>query len=239
MLNEIAPRPHNSGHYTIEACYTSQFEQHLRAVASLPLGCPDMKCGAAIMINILGTADGEEGMLQLRPLLHQALRVPGASVHWYGKSSCRKGRKMGHITLTGPSMAKLLPFAAQLTQHNPTLSSSTSVASGCMSPVLTTVPQKPLVGIIMGSDSDLPKMKPAAEVLERFGVSYQLTVVSAHRTPDRLMEYAKSADEKGLKCIIAGAGGAAHLPGMCAAMTPLPVIGVPVALKHLDGIWHH
>jgi phosphoribosylaminoimidazole carboxylase len=92
-----------------------------------------------------------------------------------------------------------------------------------------------LVGIIMGSDSDLPILKAGAKILQDFNVPFELTIVSAHRTPERMVEYAKTASERGLKVIIAGAGGAAHLPGMVAALTPLPVIGVPVALKHLDG----
>lgn len=89
------------------------------------------------------------------------------------------------------------------------------------------------VGIIMGSDSDLPVMSKAAEILDELKVAYELTIVSAHRTPDRLCEYAKTAEERGIKVIIAGAGGAAHLPGMTAAMTVLPVIGVPVQTKAL------
>lgn len=92
------------------------------------------------------------------------------------------------------------------------------------------------VGIIMGSDSDLPVMSEAAKVLDEFGVSYELTIVSAHRTPNRMYEYAKSAKSRGLKLIIAGAGGAAHLPGMTAAITTLPVIGVPVKTRALSGV---
>lgn len=96
--------------------------------------------------------------------------------------------------------------------------------------------QSPLVGIIMGSTSDLKVMKDAAEILEEFGIPFELTIVSAHRTPERLMEYGKSAVDRGLKCIVAGAGGAAHLPGMIASFTPLPVIGVPVkASISMDG----
>jgi 5-(carboxyamino)imidazole ribonucleotide mutase len=92
------------------------------------------------------------------------------------------------------------------------------------------------VGIIMGSDSDLKIMKQAAEVLEELGVEYELTVVSAHRTPERMVQYAKEAANKGLKVIIAGAGGAAHLPGMVASMTTLPVIGVPIKSSNsIDG----
>ena len=95
---------------------------------------------------------------------------------------------------------------------------------------------KPLVGIIMGSDSDLPVMNAAAEILKEFGIAFELTIVSAHRTPQRMMEYAQTAEERGLDVIIAGAGGAAHLPGMVAAVTPLPVIGVPVQTTSLQGL---
>ncbi|MDK8768644.1 5-(carboxyamino)imidazole ribonucleotide mutase [Corynebacterium freneyi] len=94
----------------------------------------------------------------------------------------------------------------------------------------------PLVGLIMGSDSDWPTMKPAAEALAEFGVPFEVGVVSAHRTPERMLDYAKSAAGRGLKVIIAGAGGAAHLPGMVASATPLPVIGVPRALENLEGM---
>jgi 5-(carboxyamino)imidazole ribonucleotide mutase len=94
---------------------------------------------------------------------------------------------------------------------------------------------KPLVGIIMGSDSDLPVMRAAAEILADLGVPYELTIVSAHRTPRRLFEYAAGARDRGLRVIVAGAGGAAHLPGMAAAITPLPVIGVPVKTSSLSG----
>lgn len=92
------------------------------------------------------------------------------------------------------------------------------------------------VGLIMGSDSDWPTMRAAAEVLDDFGVSYEVRVVSAHRTPVAMIEYGRDAADRGLKVIIAGAGGAAALPGMVASVTPLPVIGVPVPLKHLDGM---
>jgi 5-(carboxyamino)imidazole ribonucleotide mutase len=94
----------------------------------------------------------------------------------------------------------------------------------------------PLVGIIMGSDSDLPVMQAAADVLKEMNIAYELTVVSAHRTPQRMVEYASKAKERGLKVIIAGAGGAAHLPGMVASLTPLPVIGVPIKSSNsIDG----
>jgi 5-(carboxyamino)imidazole ribonucleotide mutase len=93
-----------------------------------------------------------------------------------------------------------------------------------------------LVGIIMGSDSDLPIMQDAAKFLEFIGIAYEIDIVSAHRTPDRMYDYAKTARQRGLKCIIAGAGGAAHLPGMVASLTDLPVIGVPIQSKSLSGL---
>ena len=94
----------------------------------------------------------------------------------------------------------------------------------------------PVVGVVMGSDSDWPVMEAAAEVLDEFGVAYEADVVSAHRMPREMLAYGEQAASRGLRVIIAGAGGAAHLPGMLAAVTPLPVIGVPVPLKHLDGM---
>ena len=92
------------------------------------------------------------------------------------------------------------------------------------------------VGIVMGSDSDLPVMSKAADVLKKLGVDFEMTIISAHREPDVFFEYAKSAEEKGFKVIIAGAGKAAHLPGMCAAIFPMPVIGVPMKTSDLGGV---
>jgi 5-(carboxyamino)imidazole ribonucleotide mutase len=94
----------------------------------------------------------------------------------------------------------------------------------------------PLVGVVMGSDSDWPTMEPAATALTEFGVAHEVRVVSAHRTPHEMLDYAATATDRGLRVLIAGAGGAAHLPGMLASATPLPVIGVPVPLSHLDGL---
>src|SRR6201993_2378919 len=95
---------------------------------------------------------------------------------------------------------------------------------------------KPLVGIIMGSKSDLVIMNEAAKILDELDIPYEISIVSAHRTPERMFDYAKTAVKRDLRVIIAGAGGAAHLPGMVASLTPLPVIGVPVPLKYLDGM---
>ncbi|KAL4111553.1 hypothetical protein PRIC1_003231 [Phytophthora ramorum] len=221
LLNEIAPRPHNSGHYTIEACETSQFEQHLRAIAGLPLGSCELRVPAALMVNVLGDATSSEDVSF--SLLRKSLSIPGAAAHFYGKVGVRPDRKLGHVTITAPNLE-------ELTKRAVALSPEAAKNSG-----LLKLERKPLVGIVMGSDSDLPTMAAAADMLEKFGVPYELTIVSAHRTPGRMYEYAQSAVTRGLKVIIAGAGGAAHLPGMIAALTALPVIGVPVKTSTLNG----
>lgn len=113
---------------------------------------------------------------------------------------------------------------------------SQSSKRGNPSDKLGNASDKPLVGIVMGSSSDWPTLKAAADALEELGVSYQSKIVSAHRTPDLMCEFAKGAAEQGMKVIIAGAGGAAHLPGMIASMTLLPVLGVPVESKALSGL---
>ncbi|ONK80388.1 uncharacterized protein A4U43_C01F17120 [Asparagus officinalis] len=221
LLNEVAPRPHNSGHHTIESCYTSQYEQHLRAVTGLPLGDPSMKTPAAIMYNILGEDEGEPGFYIAHQLTRRALSIPGASVHWYDKPEMRKQRKMGHITIVGPSM-NIVKRRLDLLLERENIGNHTAAT--------------PHVAIIMGSDSDLPVMKDAAEILKAFDVPFEITIVSAHRTPERMYSFALSARERGIRTIIAGAGGAAHLPGMVASLTPLPVIGVPVKTSSLSGV---
>jgi len=180
--------------------------------------------------------------------MRRAVTVLGASVHWYEKPEMRKQRKMGYITVVGLSMDIVRAHIESIIDgdsrdeisgikstrypESSTKSSRTdwAVSSGNDISVISHV------GIIMGSDSDLPVMKDAAEVLDSFQVPYEITIVSAHRTPERMVEYAQQAHERGIKVIIAGAGGAAHLPGMVAAMTPLPVIGVPVRASSLDGM---
>jgi phosphoribosylaminoimidazole carboxylase len=235
FVNEIAPRPHNSGHYTIEACETSQYENHLRAILSLPLGSTALKVPSAAMLNLIGTSSSMEELITFSKF---ALTVPGTTIHLYGKAECRKGRKMGHVTVVADSDSELRNRLRSLLLE---LSSDTKEKVDLYAP-LQPAPgsgkssQFPLVGIIMGSDSDLPVMISAARILDNFRIPYELTIVSAHRTPARLTEYAKSAVSRGLRTIIAGAGGAAHLPGMVAAMTALPVIGVPVKGSTLDGV---
>jgi phosphoribosylaminoimidazole carboxylase len=225
LLNEIAPRPHNTGHYTQDACTVSQFENHLRGICGLPLGSTAMIVEAAAMVNVLGAKSGL--MEDTTKSSNAALNMPRAVVHWYGKAECRAGRKMGHINLTGHSHGEIDASMAELL----TLEGiPVSLLPGGK------LESSPVVGIIMGSQSDLPTMHAAVDILKKFGVSYEVDIVSAHRTPDKLMAYSRSAAGRGVRVLIAGAGGAAHLPGMVAAMTPLPVIGVPVKTSTLSGV---
>jgi phosphoribosylaminoimidazole carboxylase len=250
LLNEVAPRPHNSGHYTQDGCVTSQFENHIRAVLGWPLGDPSLNCGASVMLNILGEAEGDEGVAIAHALMARAYATRGAKVHWYGKPGMRPARKVGHINISGATredararLAAIDPAAAAALASTGDALRRSGLGGGAAAEAAEPAAaagaeSRPLVGIIMGSDSDLPTMQAAAEVLEEFGIPLEISVVSAHRTPERMVEYARSAHTRGLKAIVAGAGGAAHLPGMVAAMTPLPVIGVPVkpAGAHLDGL---
>lgn len=187
------------------------------------------------MLNLIGHSSS---MSEITVTTNVALSVPGASVHLYGKSECRKGRKMGHITVVADSdtelRARLRPLLESLPSSSP--KETDLFAPAPVLPGAGFSSSHPLIGVIMGSDSDLPVMLPAARILDQFKIPYELTIVSAHRTPDRLVEYARSASARGLRTIIAGAGGAAHLPGMVAAMTALPVIGVPVKGSTLDGV---
>jgi phosphoribosylaminoimidazole carboxylase len=219
-LNEVAPRPHNSGHYTIEACGCDQFEAHVRAVLGLPLPQDtSLRVGTALMINVISHVNEDTVAVPVKEF-NRLCSVPGAVGHWYGKGAARKGRKMAHVTVCAPSVTALADRLSPVADL---------VGIGMPKP-------SPLVGVIMGSDSDLPCMKECCDVLKEFGVPYECTVVSAHRTPDRMVQYARNAAGRGLRCIVAGAGGAAHLPGMVAAMTVLPVIGVPVKTSALSGM---
>ena len=159
--------------------------------------------------------------------INRALSMPRTTVHWYGKNGCRAGRKMGHLNVTADSTEELDPTIAVLL-------SAESVSENII-PRPRLLSKQLDVGVIMGSASDLPAMQEAVLVLKKFGIPYEVDIVSAHRTPDKLVSYGRSAATRGLKVIIAGAGGAAHLPGMIAALTPLPVIGVPIKTSTLNG----
>lgn len=185
------------------------------------------------MLNLIGTSSS---MDPIKRITATALSLPGASVHLYGKAECRKGRKMGHITLVGESDAAVRANLRPLLESLPDEPASSIDTHAALSPGRGKSHKYPLVGIIMGSDSDLPTMLPAARILDKFSIPYELTICSAHRTPERMTTYAREAAARGLRVIIAGAGGAAHLPGMVASETSLPVVGVPVKGSSLDGV---
>ncbi|KAF3154545.1 phosphoribosylaminoimidazole carboxylase ade2 [Orbilia oligospora] len=229
LVNEIAPRPHNSGHHTIETHSTSQFEAHIRAILDLPLPpsitAPRTSTTSSIMLNILGGPD-PTSHLQVSKL---ALETPGATLHLYGKTESRPGRKMGHITVVADSISDCETLIAPLvaaTSYTPSLS---------LIPASLPTPSSP-IAVIMGSISDLPIMSAALKTLDTFNIPTLPRIVSAHRMTQELYEFSTTAEARGIRVIIAGAGGAAHLPGMCASMTSLPVIGVPVKGSSLEGM---
>ena len=228
LLNEIAPRPHNTGHFTQDACSCSQFENHLRAVTSLPLGSTKMSVPFAAMINVLGDETGS--MEKTKAIIYEGMTTEGATVHWYGKG-CRPGRKMGHINVTADSQKELAERMSALLLKSGIEDTPLDASSGGSIP-----PPQPLVSVIMGSDSDLPCMSACVSVLLHFGIPYEVDIVSAHRTPQKMVAFAAGAASRGIQCIVAGAGGAAHLPGMVASMTPLPVVGVPIKTSTLNGL---
>ncbi|KAH7392244.1 hypothetical protein DE146DRAFT_662020 [Phaeosphaeria sp. MPI-PUGE-AT-0046c] len=228
LINEIAPRPHNSGHYTIEACPISQYDAHLRAILDMPIPQSGLRLREpSIMLNILGGKTPDSHVQVAR----KALESPNASVHLYGKGDARPGRKMGHITITAPTLAEaeremqpLIDFVDE--QKGKPLSTRSDPSS---------TKEEPLVAVIMGSDSDLPVLRAGLEILQKLEIPFTTRITSAHRTPDWLREFSKNASSTSLKVIIGAAGGAAHLPGMCASWTTLPVVGLPVKATHMDG----
>jgi phosphoribosylaminoimidazole carboxylase len=243
VVNEIAPRPHNSGHYTIESCPTlSQYKAQLLSILGLlePAETIDMDVPAAIMLNILGGARPESHV----PMMKGSIALKGASLHMYGKDS-KPGRKIGHITVLADSMPaaekKIAPLLAladdmRAERKKPASSSTSASAAATSTPKAVQAGEQPLVAVTMGSDSDLPVLKPGLALLRDLSIPFSVTITSAHRTPQRMAEFALDAASNGLKVIIAAAGGAAHLPGMVAAHTALPVIGVPVKGSTLDGM---
>jgi len=226
VVNEIAPRPHNSGHYTIEACPMSQYEAHLRAILDLPIPEKALRLKEpAIMLNILGGQKPDSHV----QIAREALKSPNASLHLYGKGDARPGRKMGHITLTAPTLAEA---EAEI---QPLVDFVDNMKGKPLGPRETNSKAEPLVAVIMGSDSDLPVLKAGLQILEKLQIPFTTRITSAHRTPDWLREFSKTAADTSLRVIIGAAGGAAHLPGMCASWTTLPVVGLPVKATHMDG----
>ncbi|KAG8165381.1 hypothetical protein KVR01_005656 [Diaporthe batatas] len=243
LVNEIAPRPHNSGHYTIEAVpHMSQYKAQLFSI--LDESFPEVlepNVQSSIMVNVLGGANPDSH----HRLIKQAKNLHGKGKavypHMYGKES-KPSRKIGHITITGScSIEELEKFAQPLIQtadeiRRERLQASSKALRPTEAAKSAAAKKEPLVLVTMGSDSDLPVLNAGIDILKQFGVPYTVDITSAHRTPRTMDKVATEAASKGIKVIIAAAGGAAHLPGMAAAFTALPVIGVPVKATHLDGM---
>jgi phosphoribosylaminoimidazole carboxylase len=237
LLCEVACRIHNSGHYTIEACALSQFDAHLRAILDLPIPQESLEIREpAIMLNILGGSTPDSHL----KIAERALSIPNTRIHLYSKGAARPGRKMGHITITARTMSQaekaiqpLIDFVeGNSVQHTNILFKHTKTQL----PFVISNPTPP-IGVIMGSDSDLKTLIPGLNLLKySFGIEPEVKIASAHRTPNFMAEYASTAASRGIKVIIAAAGGAAHLPGMTAAYTSLPVIGLPVKGSTLEGV---
>lgn len=197
LVNEVSPRVHNSGHYTIEGTNCSQFEQHIRIITGMQTIEPKLTVSPIKMTNILAKGDHRDMPLTL-------YKKYGSNYHWYNKtteSTFKPKRKIGHITQS---------LSLQETPY-------------------------PLVYIVMGSSSDLPTLMPAIDLLNEYDIPIKVDVVSAHRSPEWMYKFGKNIESWCGKVIIAAAGGAAHLPGMLASLTTLPVIGVPVPSKYLRG----
>lgn len=229
LLCELACRIHNSGHYTIEGCALSQFDTHLRAILNLPIPSESLKIREpAVMLNILGGSTPDSHL----KVAERALSIPNARIHLYSKGAARPGRKMGHITVTASTMHQAEALIQPLIDFVDVEAGRTKSRSLST----TNVPQ-PTIGVIMGSDSDLKTLVPGLKLLKDFfSIEPEVEITSAHRTPDYMAKYASTAAARGIKVIIAAAGGAAHLPGMAAAFTALPVIGVPIKASALDGV---
>lgn len=239
-VNELAPRPHNSGHHTQNMFTVSQFDMLVRCLLdmSLPNIFSYSKYGASL--NILGSIEGKGN-----PVYHfsELNGVEDVYLHLYDKSESKPYRKMGHINILANTLQEL-EEKIDVVKKIDLIGVQNNVEKDIIE-IKNTVKnnkniifnnKKASVGIIMGSSSDYDKMSDAIKILEEFHIQYEVFIISAHRTPRLMLEYAESALERGLHIIIAGAGGAAHLPGMVASCTPLPVIGVPIKSSNsLDG----
>ncbi|KAG2168086.1 phosphoribosylaminoimidazole carboxylase [Aureobasidium pullulans] len=231
LINEIAPRPHNSGHYTIEACPISQYDAHLRSILDIPIQQSELRIREpSIMLNILGASTPESAVQIAERSIAAGV---GASIHLYGKGDSRANRKMGHMTLTAPTMRE----AEKAMQ--PLLDITDDVRGRKSKPLSDSKPagqaKDAVVGVIMGSHSDMPVLQAGINILKTLNIPFETHITSAHRTPDWMSEYVHGAMPRGIQVLIAAAGGAAHLPGMAASHTAIPVIGVPVKPTIGDG----
>ncbi len=220
-VNEIAPRVHNSGHHTINTHDISQFEMLARMLLRLNIYTPRLIFPHFLMCNILGPSYIDKQPYQIRNRLCVSSEESPFVID-YNKSMSAPQKKIGHVCYFSKedNVHEQYNVYQQFIQVVPA----------------DTTPHQFKVGVVMGSISDYTVMKAACDTLGQFGVQYEVSIVSAHRTPDRLRLYAKTAYDRHVNVIIAGAGGAAHLPGMLASNTTVPVIGVPVKSSALSGV---
>lgn len=238
LVNEIAPRPHNSGHYTIEACRLSQYDAHLLAILDRPIPVNSLRLlNPAIMLNILGGTD-PDSYLELA----NSADAAGAKVHLYGKGKATKGRKMGHLTLVGSNMPELEEEMRHLIRGADNLHDEQPREQPLLQEDLTSstaapkAKPQPLVSITTGSISDQEKLQDCYRILNQLSIPFEKRITSAHRTPSTMANYGSTAPSSSIKVIIAAAGGAAHLPGMVAAFSKtVPVIGLPIKPTIGDG----
>ena len=230
----------------MEACLLSQYDAHLRAILGLPIPEESLQFinrdTYSVMLNILGGTQWDSHL----QVAQRALSIVGASIHLYGKGEARPGRKMGHITILASTMheaqTRLEPLINLVDQTRAArkrgLSDRIQTSTNCHNQALVeaTLAASPVVAVTMGSDSDRSMLAPGIGLLRELKIPFSVTITSAHRTPERMFQFAKVSASQGIKVIIAAAGGAAHLPGMVAANTWLPVIGVPVKGSSLDGM---
>lgn len=233
LINEMSPRPHNSGHHTIERYNMSQNEVLRRIMTQTPFDClkvngcelPYSNDFSTIMTNIVGMENQSNPWWKATEF-----KSSDYQVHYYNKTPNRMGRKMGHVTCHFSNPDQSVPYLVIL---DTATRMKYSVQLGPTDKILDTriiknTSHPPTIAVIMGSSSDLSVVKETIAILNDFQVSYHLEVVSAHRTPNKMMDFAQQAQSRGFKVIIAAAGGAAHLPGMVASATILPVVGIPV-----------
>ncbi len=212
-VNEIAPRPHNSGHHTQDMFDHSQFDILMGCLLdmSMPANRQIAKYGACV--NMLGSVCGEGP-----PKYNNLDEISQSSkIYMYGKKVTKPYRKMGHVNIIADTIDELQDKIKRVKS-------------------LIDITPQIIVAVIMGSISDMPVMEGVLNILKEFNVPFEVKIVSAHRTPEYMIQYGKEAQSRGLKVIIAGAGGAAHLPGMIASVTSLPVIGIPIKSSNsIDG----
>lgn len=224
-----------------EVYHRSQYKAQLTSILDQTLPAKiEPYVSSSIMINILGGANPDSHLALVEKAKSMYGDKKAVYVHLYGKES-KPNRKIGHITVTGlaASITELEDFAKPLVDMASHIRQERLQArTKALRPeqAVSKATQAPLVLVTMGSDSDLPVLKAGIDILNQFGVPWEVDITSAHRTPAKMADVATKAAGRGIKVIIAAAGGAAHLPGMVSAYTPLPVIGVPVKATHLDGV---